>query len=142
MGVVSGRLAELARAPSTTPTMALVVVAPYAIRARRSATSCRRVLAHSAGGDAQGRDSLAEEIGVADQVALAGLPVRVVAAAVELDDEVGSGPEAVDLVAGDQDVDLGQGQALLVEEELEVAFDALLGAGGREVVGRRGRGGA
>src|SRR4051794_32661944 len=91
-----------------------------------------RLVAHAAMREAH--DAVAErgEFGVADAVTLEGGERGVMLAAVGLDDQVAGAPEEVDLVAGDEGVDLRPLDAVVVAD---VAHERLeLGARDRRLV--------
>lgn len=67
-------------------------------------------------GDADGPVAGDQPFAVKRPVALKGGAVGVEFPAVELDDQAGGGPEAVDLVAEDEDVGGGCGEAVLSAE--------------------------
>lgn len=71
-------------------------------------------------GDAQRARSHAENAPVSGAVALLLTPVAVVAAAVELDDEVELGPEAIDRLLSDEHLGDRRREALLVQEPVEI----------------------
>jgi hypothetical protein len=68
-----------------------------------------------------------EERTIAGAVGFKGRPCAVGGEAVELDDEVLVGPEAVDLFAVDSCVDVRPGESVDVEEGEEAQFELVLG---------------
>ncbi len=79
-------------------------------------------------GDAERREPRIEEVGVAVAVLLERLGGGVELAAVEFDDESLSPVDGVDFVAGDVLVELGEWEAVSLEEADEAVFE--VGAGG------------
>jgi hypothetical protein len=76
-------------------------------------------------GDAEGGEALVEEVGVAVAVAvcLEGFGGGVELAAVEFDDEVVGSVGGVDFVAGDGLVELGEREAVVLEEPDEAVLE-------------------
>ena len=66
------------------------------------------------------------EAAVAGAVGLEGMCDRVVSAAVELDDEAGGGPDAVDLESPNEDVGARERKTGIEEKGLEALFELLL----------------
>ena len=79
-------------------------------------------------GDAEGREPLIEEVGIAVSVLLEGVGGGVELAAVEFDDEALLSVDGVDFVAGDLLISLGEREAVVFQEAGEVVFE--VGAGG------------
>ena len=78
-------------------------------------------------GDAEGWESRVEEVGVAVAVVFEGSGGGVELAAVEFDDEFVFSVDGVDFVAGYQLVELGEGEAVALEEADVVGLRGLSG---------------
>ena len=78
-------------------------------------------------GDAEGGEPRIEEVGVAVAVVFERVWRGVELAAVEFDDEVVLAVDGVDFVAGDLLIELGEREAVALEEAAEVVFEVGLG---------------
>jgi len=85
-------------------------------------------------GDPQGTQAGSQYTAVARSVAFVLLPVSVIAAAVQLNDQAESGPIAVDGLARHENLGQRSREPLLGEEPPEFRRDALAGAVDRQVI--------
>ena len=107
----------------------------------RRCASLGGVVLEAVVGDAERGEPRIEEVGVAVAVVFEGGGGGVELAAVEFDDELVVAVDGVDLVAGDDLVELGEWEAVALEEADEAVFE--VGAGGallgRELCGAAAR---